>query len=60
MSGNSSKVVYFVETIEINIKSVLTYFRPMFHFYTPWKRYKTKGFLTFSGGTEIDHWTKMG
>ena len=29
----------------------LTYFSPMFHFYTPWKRQKTFGdvFLTFSG-----------
>ena len=33
----------------------------MFHFYyTPWKRQKANGFLTFSGGTEIEHWVKMG
>ena len=25
----------------------------MSHFYTPWKRQKTKGFLTFSGGIKI-------
>ena len=31
----------------------------MFHFYIPWKRQKTKGFLTFSGGIEMKHWTKM-
>ena len=30
------------------------------HFYTPWKRQKTKGFLTFSGDIEMWHWTKMG
>ena len=30
----------------------------MAHFYTPWKRQKTYGFLTFSGGIEIWHWTK--
>ena len=28
----------------------------MFHFYSPWKRQKTKGFLTFSGGIEMEHW----
>ena len=33
---------------------------PMFHFYTPWKRQKTKGFLTFSGGIEMEHWHEMG
>ena len=30
------------------------------HCYTPWKRQKTFGFLTFSGGIEMWHWTKMG
>ena len=37
----------------------LTQFSPVSHFYTPWKRQKTKGFLTFSGGIEMWHWTKM-
>ena len=32
----------------------------MFHFYTPWKRQKTKGIATFSGGLEMEHWFKMG
>ena len=32
----------------------------MSHFYSPWKRQKTIGFLTFSGGIEMWHWTKMG
>ena len=41
-------------------KNVLTNFSPMSHFYTPWKRQKTYGFLTFSGGIEMWHWTKMG
>ena len=27
----------------------------MFYFYTPWKRHETFGFLTFSGGTEMEH-----
>ena len=30
----------------------LTHFSPVSHFYTPWKRQKTFGFLTFSGGIE--------
>ena len=37
----------------------LTHFSPVSHFYTPWKRQKTKGFLTFSGGIEMWHWTKV-
>ena len=32
----------------------------MSHFHTPWKRQKTIGFLMFSEGTEIWHWTKNG
>ena len=32
----------------------------MTHFYTSWKCQKTKGFLTFSRGIEMWHWTKMG
>ena len=32
----------------------------MSHFYTLWKRQKTTGFLTFSGGIEMWHWSKMG
>ena len=32
----------------------------MFHFYTPWKRQKTKGFLTSSGGIQMEHWPKLG
>ena len=35
----------------------LTHFNPMFHFCTP---LKTSENLSFSGGIEIDHWTKMG
>ena len=38
---------------------ILTYFRSMFHFYTPRKRLKTKGFLIFSGGLEIYQLSKM-
>ena len=32
----------------------------MFHFYIPWKRKNTKGFLMFSGGIEMENWAKMG
>ena len=36
-----------------DLYSSLTHSNPVFYFYTPWKRQKTKGFLTFSGGLEI-------
>ena len=32
----------------------------MFHFYTPENVIKNFGFLTFSEGIEMEHWTKMG
>ena len=38
----------------------LTHFSPVSHFYTPWKRQRTFGFLTFSGGTKMENWSKMG
>ena len=38
----------------------LTHLSPLWHFYTSWKRQKTYGILTFSGGIEMWHWTKMG
>ena len=41
-------------------KNTFTHFSPVPHFYTPWKRQKAFGFLTFSGGIEMWHWTKMG
>ena len=37
----------------------LTYFSPMLHFYTPWKRQKTFGLVMFSEDTEMKYWTKM-
>ena len=40
--------------------SYLTYFSPVSHFYTPWKRQKTKGFSDVFRGIEMWHWTKMG
>ena len=59
----------FGQLIEYNMRAIfqvvyekvlLTHFSLVSHFYTPWKRQKTFGFLTFSGGIEIWHWTKMG
>ena len=38
----------------------LIHFSPMSHFYTLRKRQKNIGFLAFSGGIEIWHWTIMG
>ena len=32
----------------------------MSHFYKPWKRQKTFGFLMFFGDTEIKHWVLPG
>ena len=37
----------------------LTQFNQMFHFYILCKCQKTFGFLTFSWGIEMGHWTKM-
>ena len=38
---------------------VLIHFSPVSRVHNPWKRQKTIGFLTFSGGIEMWHWTKM-
>ena len=32
----------------------------MYHFYTPLKRQKTFGFLTFLGGIEMGYWREKG
>ena len=53
-SYSSVKFLYH----ELLIIRTLPYFSLMFHFYTSWKRQKSKGFLTFSGGIEMDHWLK--
>ena len=42
------------------LKKRFAHFRSMFPFYTPWKRYKTSGFLMFSAGIERKHWPEMG
>ena len=38
----------------------LTLLSPISHFYIPWKWYKTKRFLTFSEGIEMEHLVKVG
>ena len=45
---------------ESNSFLCLTYFNTKFHFNIPWKRQKAKGFLTFSGGIEMEHWANNG
>ena len=37
----------------------LTSFKPIFHFYTLWRRPKAIGLPTFSRGTRKKHWSKM-
>ena len=49
-----------VDVVLAEINCNLAHFSLVSRFYTPWKRQKTKGFLTFSGGIEMWHWTKMG
>ena len=38
----------------------VTYYCPVFPFYTPWKHKKTVGFLMFSVGIKREHWAVMG
>ena len=38
----------------------LTHFSSVFHFFTHWKRQKTKGILMVSGGIEMKRWAKIG
>ena len=38
-----------ITDVSENLSLILTYFTPMLHFYTPWKR-----------GIEMEHWVKMG
>ena len=65
----SEYITFFYEQLkkmenqaEIDGKSdnISTRFKPVFCFHSPWKRQKTRGFLTFSGGIEMGHGFKMG
>ena len=47
----------FSEVLRSKI-SLLTHFQPMFHFHTPWKHQKTRGFYVFRGyrsGTFVEN-----
>ena len=44
------KISFFKDHI---LATGLTHFSRMLHFYTPWKREKTYGFLTFLGGVVV-------
>ena len=37
----------------------VTHFIPLIFFYTSWKRWKTSGYLMFSGSIERDYWYEM-
>ena len=50
-------ISYFIVLVRNHLQiSPLTFnhFSPVSHFYTPWKCQKTFGFLTFSGGIEME------
>ena len=52
--------VGFHKTLQQKENEVLIYLWSMFHFYATWKRQKTKGFLKFSRGTEMEYYPEMG
>ena len=55
------KLLSKIMNVTIKVIILLLYFNPMLHFYAPWKCQKTFGFLTFSEGIVMEHWTnKMG
>ena len=54
------RILSYCHILPLSNQLTLTYFSPVPHFYTPWKRQKTFGFVTFSGGIRMWHWTKMG
>ena len=52
----------WVDSIEKTFKLAaypVTHFIPLIFFYTPWKRWKTSGYLMFSGSIERDYWYEM-
>ena len=60
----SSRYIYKVTAKQWNLSffddrqdvQSLTHSKPILNFYTHWKHQKTKDFLTFSGGIEMEHW----
>ena len=51
------KQICRTEEVHSVLLITITHFSSMFHFSTPWKLYKTFGFVTFSGGRKMEHWT---
>ena len=51
---------YFAAVTAEYWKHGKTHFCLMFPFYIPWKYQKTKGFLVFPGGVQLEHWAEMG
>ena len=49
-------VIHFVVAGKCKL---FTHFRLMFHFYIPWKRLKTNGFLAFTESIDMEHWAKI-
>ena len=49
----------FCHTFVLVKGCIFNHFNPVFHFSTPWKLEKTKGFLTFLGGRKVEHLVKM-
>ena len=53
--GSQLKLLYLVLSSDSLIYGFLTYFSPIFHFYSTWKRQK---FLIFRG-YKVEHWAEM-
>ena len=57
---NSELLIYDWYLIYLyRYKSCLNYFGSISHSSTPCKRQKSRAFLTFSGGIEMDHWSEV-
>ena len=56
----SCRIKFYLQSLTDFGNATLMNFEPTFHFYSPWKRQKTRSFLTFSGGIEMEHWLDMG
>ena len=56
IQSSSLQSWHLKSTFEVQQVS-LTRFWQIFPFYAPWKHQKTKGFLVFSGGIKLEHWS---
>ena len=61
---DSSTVLYWVDKVKAVCSTSgffsLIHIQPMFHFSTPGKCKKIRGFLMFSGGIDVEYWLKIG